>query len=192
MGRYNSRLDVGGEGEQTGQKKEWTCNKCSEIFYEQKLYIEHVKERNLKRKCPGAGRGELLVLDDSPPGAVMKTERTRPAQKRSGSPTEVFLDDFPSCITLDLSDESQNLPPSTVDTELPIVAPPGQSSLSLEPISDQSLPTSPVNTSAPSSLPEVPNTEFPPVAEGSSPPRLPQEIMQSRVMYLKTDFFLAG
>jgi hypothetical protein len=111
MGRYNSRLGGDGEGEKTGQKTEWTCNKCSEIFHEQKLYIEHVKERNMKRKCPG--REELLVLDDSPPVAVIKTERSRPAQKRSGPPTEVFLDDSPQYIALDLSDESLTLPAST-------------------------------------------------------------------------------
>jgi len=174
MGRYNSRLGGGWREEKrkTGQRKEFTCKHCSEIFHERALYIKHIQERNIKKICPFGGQRNIPV--DSLVTALRKERR--PFQHKSNPPSEILLEDSPPYGTIHYNP----LPPSIVDhfedmsdSDLPPTVPPIFSSHSLlDPISDQSLPTSPTSASAPSSLPDM---------IGSSPPRVMCADIKSRV-----------
>ena len=179
IGRYNSRLDGGWREEKgkAGQRKEFTCKHCSEIFHERALYIKHIQERNIKKICPVGG---LPVPRDVPGDSsvnALRKER-RYGQSKSNPPSEILLEDSPPYEAI----HSNPLTPSIVevdhidnmsDSDLPPIVPPIFSShSSLDPISDQSLPTSPTSTSAASLLHDV---------MGSSPPRVIYGDIKSRV-----------
>ena len=58
VGRFNSRMNRDQPSNIEPQISEWVCKPrgsqpgCTRIFYEQEEYIEHIRQRNMNKKCP--------------------------------------------------------------------------------------------------------------------------------------------
>ena len=58
VGRFNSRMNRDQPSNLEPQISEWVCKPrgsqpgCTRIFYEQEEYIEHIRQRNMNKKCP--------------------------------------------------------------------------------------------------------------------------------------------
>ena len=58
VGRYNSRMNKDQPSNAQPEMTEWVCTQrgslpgCTRIFYEQQEYIDHIRQRNMNKRCP--------------------------------------------------------------------------------------------------------------------------------------------